>query len=91
MFFSLGVMALLFFSELWAYLKVDTVSHMRVSGIHEIKETTVHLHITFPHLGCEELSLEVENIRVSPVHMHSCMHNLFRIPVLVLEILLQFG
>jgi len=50
-------------SELWAYLRVDTVSHMSINAIHEDRETTLFLHATFPFVMCSEIQVEIENLR----------------------------
>uniref|UniRef100_A0A7S2UYF2 Endoplasmic reticulum vesicle transporter C-terminal domain-containing protein n=1 Tax=Fibrocapsa japonica TaxID=94617 RepID=A0A7S2UYF2_9STRA len=62
---SLAIMALLLISEIWLYFKVDVVSHMGVSHLKEGMEQPfdVHLHITFPHMRCEDLDLRVENLK----------------------------
>lgn len=46
-------MAVLVISELLAYIKVDTSSHMAVADFHEHDAVTARLHATFPFVECQ--------------------------------------
>lgn len=46
-------MAVLVLSELLAYIKVDTASHMAVADFHEHDTVTARLHVTFPFVECK--------------------------------------
>lgn len=71
---SVCVAVLLLLSELWGYTHVAVATHMRVSTSHVLRETTVHMHITLPHLPCDNVMLEVENIRVRHVFFMKDTH-----------------
>lgn len=49
---SVTLMAVLVLSELLAYIKVDTASHMAVADFHEHDTVTARLHATFPFVEC---------------------------------------
>lgn len=49
---SVTLMVVLVLSELLAYIKVDTASHMAVADFHEHDTVTARLHVTFPFVEC---------------------------------------
>ncbi|CAM9555938.1 unnamed protein product [Ectocarpus sp. 6 AP-2014] len=58
---SVTLMAVLVISELLAYIKVDTSSHMAVADFHEHDAVTARLHATFPFVECKDLEVVTDH------------------------------
>ncbi|CAM9185998.1 unnamed protein product [Chrysoparadoxa australica] len=60
---SVLIMGMLFLSELWAFLSSDVFTHMSVNAVHEERETSIYVHVTFPYMPCSDLQAFAENTR----------------------------
>lgn len=60
---SLALLALLLMSEFYNFVHGSMGSHLTVTTGHVVDDVSIHLHMTLPHVPCEMVKYEAENIR----------------------------
>mmetsp|Transcript_21338 Transcript_21338/g.33540 ORF Transcript_21338/g.33540 Transcript_21338/m.33540 type:complete len:328 (-) Transcript_21338:479-1462(-) len=60
---SQALIATLLISEVWKYLSVDVTSHMMVHQRSEIRYLPLNIHMTFPHLKCDDIQVSLDGLK----------------------------